>query len=99
MALWAFIAQQDYTAHTMNCKNRGNEMIKDNLLNKIFMSIVLISGGALSAVGMMAIMVCLVNPQMLRYDFIMPLTYTCFPLFTLIFLYCVCIRKNDTIWH
>jgi hypothetical protein len=59
-------------------------MIKDNLLNKIFMSIVLISGGALSAVGMMAIMVCLVNPQMLRYDFIMPLTYTCFPLFTLI---------------
>ncbi len=74
-------------------------MLKNNLADKIFKSIVVIFGGALSTVGMMAIMICIVRPEMLRHEFIMDLAYTCFPLFTLIFLYCVCIRKNDAIWH
>ena len=74
-------------------------MMMHGIMGKIFKSMVFIIGGAASTIGMMAIMVSFVRPEILDSNFIIGMTYRFFPAYTVLFLGAVLIKIDVGIWH
>jgi hypothetical protein len=78
---------------------KGFIMRTNGIANKILKSIIFIFGGALSLVGIAAIMASCIRPEILNPDFIIGMTYRTIPAFTVFFLGAVLAKIDVGIWH
>jgi hypothetical protein len=74
-------------------------MVANRIMGKIFKSVTFIVMNTLLVVGMMAIMISFLKPEILDSAFIISLMYKFFIFFILAFLVAVLTKIDVGIWH